>query len=356
MYRHLIFPLVAAYSMGDNEKAHDLAKRVAKKLDGMPTLLKLIAWWYEANNNPAPYYCEPWGVTFPNRVGLSAGFDKDGEMLLALQAVGFGFVEVGTVLPREQAGNLRPRMFRLREHKALINRMRFNSLGASAVFDQLYRQRESIKIPLGMSFTKHGDTSIEDAAGDIVECIWKLGEFAAYIVLNVSSPNTPELQKLQGVRYIEELVRTTRMAEESRAASVGTPPRAIVVKLAPDLTDAEIVESTDAARRGGCRGFIWANTTMSRPVEDPLCAEAGGLSGDPLFAISSGKKLDLVRDLTDGLPLIYVGGLNSGDRVRQVLDKGVDLVQIYTGLVYEGLSLLSEARRVADTHQVSVPR
>jgi dihydroorotate dehydrogenase len=272
------------------------------------------------------------GLEFPNPVGLAAGYDKGGEVPDAALAMGFGFVEIGSVTPRPQPGNPTPRIFRLPDDRAVINRLGFNSEGHEAVYARLAkRPRRGI---VGVNLGTNKDS--KDRVADYVAGVRRFASVASYLAINISSPNTPGLRDLQEK---DALARLLEGVANARAQAPGRVP--IVVKIAPDLDDdalAAIVETVVAA---GIDGMIVSNTTLSRVgVSDPkLAAESGGLSGRPLFAPSN-KMLTRVRTLAgDRLTLIGTGGIDSVDSARQKIAAGADLVQLYTGMIYEGPEL-----------------
>ncbi|MDZ4226453.1 MAG: quinone-dependent dihydroorotate dehydrogenase, partial [Patescibacteria group bacterium] len=315
MYQTIVRPLMFVLSREDPEEAHILAKRLLKWIQASPNILAFIEYLNEARRNSNPVVVA--GVTFPNRVGLAAGFDKNAEMLLALQALGFGFIEVGTVLPRYQKGSDRPRLFRFPKH--LLNRMGFNSDGVDAVIKNLESYGHSIRVPLIGSLGKMKETPNDDAADDYVEVLRKIRRFVKILTANVSSPNTPDLRKLQGKAYLENLGRQLIAAERDQARKERSLARPIFVKVAPDLTEQEIEETVGAAVDGGISGFIATNTTTDPAVKRALgTSEAGGVSGDLLF-LKSLRVVKLVKQYAPKLPLIGVGGINSTERAEVML-------------------------------------
>ena len=272
------------------------------------------------------------GLDFPNPVGLAAGFDKNGEVPDGALRLGFGFVEVGSVTPRPQGGNPRPRLFRAPEDHALINRLGFNSEGHDAVYARLAK-REKRGI-VGVNLGANRDSP--DRIADYVAGVKRFTGVASYLAVNISSPNTPGLRDLQEK---EALTRLLAAVAEARAAALGHVP--ILVKIAPDLDDDALAAIAETVIASGIEGMIVANTTLSREgISDPkLAAEAGGVSGRPLFARSN-KLLTRLRALVgDKLVLIGVGGIDSAVAARQKFAAGADLVQLYTGMVYEGPGL-----------------
>jgi dihydroorotate dehydrogenase len=278
-----------------------------------------------------------WSRHFANPVGLAAGYDKDARVPDAMHRLGFGFVEIGTVTPRPQAGNLKPRVFRLDEDQAIINRMGFNSGGLDAVVARLGRRRSGI---VGVNLGKNRDS--RDAAADYELGIRRAARLADYFAINISSPNTPGLRELQRGASLEALLRPLLRARDESAP--GVP---LLVKIAPDLTASERKDIASVALDAGIDGLIVSNTTLDRPVAlvSGYAREAGGLSGRPLFASSTALLGDMYR-LTQGrLPLIGVGGIaNAGDAYAKIR-AGACLVQLYTGLVFAGPHLVSRIKR-----------
>jgi dihydroorotate dehydrogenase len=266
------------------------------------------------------------GIEFPNPLGLAAGLDKNGEAIIGLFALGFGFLELGTVTPRPQPGNPLPRMFRLPEHQAVINRMGFNNEGMDAMAQRLTHLPWR-PAPIGINIGKNKDTPLESAVDDYVACAAKLGKLSDYVAVNLSSPNTPGLRQLQEPRLLEAILLGTRRA-------IGARP--MFLKIAPDLTDEAIDAVVDVARSSSCDGLICTNTTIERPFSHPLAGESGGLSGRPLFDRST-KVLRRVYKRSKGqLPLIGVGGIMDADDAWEKICAGASLVQIYTGFIYGG--------------------
>jgi dihydroorotate dehydrogenase len=272
------------------------------------------------------------GLEFPNPVGLAAGYDKGGEVPDAALAMGFGFVEIGSVTPRPQPGNPTPRIFRLPDDRAVINRLGFNSEGHEAVYARLAkRPRRGI---VGVNLGTNKDS--KDRVADYVAGVRRFASVASYLAINISSPNTPGLRDLQEK---DALARLLEGVANARAQAPGRVP--IVVKIAPDLDDDALAAVVETVVAAGIDGMIVSNTTLSRVgVSDPkLAAESGGLSGRPLFAPSN-KMLTRVRRLAgDRLTLIGTGGIDSVDSARQKIAAGADLVQLYTGMIFEGPEL-----------------
>jgi dihydroorotate dehydrogenase len=287
-----------------------------------------------------------WGLDFPNPIGLAAGFDKNGEAMDAMLDIGFGFVEVGTVTPRPQSGNPKPRLFRLADDQAVINRLGFNSQGSAAVRARLARrwQAGNRRGVVGINVGRNRDS--DDAALDYAEGLKALGGFADYAVMNISSPNTPGLRDLQERAHMADLIARVRAAREeleSSGARAGGAPLPLLFKIAPDLSLAQLEGIAAAALEGRIDGLIVSNTTITRPhgLKSPDRDEVGGLSGAPLFALST-EILRIMFGLTAGkIPLIGVGGIQTGQDVYTKIRAGASLVQLYTALIYRGPGLVA---------------
>ena len=282
------------------------------------------------------------GLTFPNPVGLAAGMDKNGAHIDALLALGFGFVEIGTVTPRAQAGNPKPRMFRLPQYQAVINRLGFNNEGVDALVRNVERARRK-KGLLGINIGKNKDTSNERAASDYLYCLERVYPLADYITVNISSPNTAGLRELQEEQALRHLVGTLRDAQEELGAQHGKRVP-MLVKIAPDLSDEDIDAVARVLSDLSVDGVIATNTTVSRiSVQDHKRAqETGGLSGAPLMNQSTMVLRKLRTRLPDNIPLIGVGGILSGADAVAKMSAGAALVQTYTGLVYRGPELIRD--------------
>jgi dihydroorotate dehydrogenase len=296
----------------DAEDAHELTVRQLIALQNIPLVLRAI----ERFCSPPPEaQLQVMGLTFPSPVGIAAGFDKNGVMMPMLAALGFGFVEVGTVTLRPQPGNPRPRIFRYPEHHALINRLGFNNDGADTVAARLAGWQRTV--PLFVNIGKNRDVPIDEAADDYGACAAKLAPLADAVVVNLSSPNTPSLRELQRPEHLERILTAVGPA---------------LVKIAPDIDDAMLAEICDvcAAR---ALGMICTNTTTARPFP---ATETGGLSGAPLMDPSTFVLERVRKRVGPDYPLIGVGGIFTADDMRAKLAAGADLVQLYTGFVYEG--------------------
>jgi len=279
-----------------------------------------------------------WGCTFPNPVGIAAGFDKDAQVPDAMLRLGFGFAETGTVTPRPQAGNPKPRIFRLYQDDAVINRLGFNNRGLDQTLARLRaRQRQGI---VGVNLGKNRDTA--DDVADYLDGVRRVGALADYFVINVSSPNTPGLRDLQRRDILGDLLCRVVAARDETAP--GTP---LLVKIAPDLTDAECADIAALAPQTGIDGIVVANTTIARPasLRSPQRGEAGGLSGKPLSAPSTALLAEIYRLTGGAIPLIGVGGIASAADAYAKIRAGASLVQLYTALVFHGPALVGRIKR-----------
>jgi dihydroorotate dehydrogenase len=340
-YRRLVRPVLFRL---DPERAHDLA------LSGLAAVSRVVGPVQRrrmARESEADSSATVFGIRFPTRVGVAAGLDKDGRALRAWPLLGFGFVEVGTVTARPQPGNPAPRLFRLPADRAVINRMGFNNAGAAALAVRLQRTGP-LPVPLGISIGKSKVTPVEDAVEDYLASLRLLHRFADYVAVNVSSPNTPGLRTLQDAGALRALVDALVAESRALAAPESRPPP-LLVKVAPDLSHEALEELVDVCLGHGVSGLVATNTTLDRTAlvhRDPRAAEAGGLSGAPLAP----RALEVVRRIRaqadDRLPVIGVGGISGPDDAQRLVDAGASLVQIYTGLIYEGPRLV---RRVAAT-------
>ncbi|WP_424185581.1 quinone-dependent dihydroorotate dehydrogenase [Actinokineospora sp. G85] len=293
------------------------------------------------------------GVRFPGLVGLGAGVDKDGVALRAWRGLGFGFVEVGTVTRHAQPGNPKPRLYRLPESGAVINRMGFNNAGADALAATLRRVGPP-GVPLGVSIGKSKATPVEDAVADYRHSLRVLHPFADYFAINVSSPNTPGLRGLQDKAQLTELVAELR--RETLALATGQlPPTPLLVKIAPDLTDHAVAEVLQVCADHGVAGLIATNTTLGRGGLDPNDVEtgqqAGGLSGRPLTERSREVVAFVTRETGGSLPVIGVGGIMTPDDAVRMLDAGARLVQLYTGFIYGGPPLVRAVNRAVESRR-----
>lgn len=298
----------------------------------------------------APRFCFPkvpktrvslMGLDFPHPVGLAAGLDKNGAYLDALAKIGFSFIEVGTVTPRPQEGNSKPRLFRIPQAQAIINRMGFNNQGVDALVEQV--KKSHYKGILGINIGKNKDTSLNAAAEDYVYCLRRVYEYASYITVNISSPNTPDLRQLQQSDYLVSLLSEIQK-EQTRLSDQFQHRVPVVIKISPDEEDEVLKRMIELMLNHGISGVIVSNTTCSREgVEQvPEGKEGGGLSGKPLATLST-RCLRLVKQYSgNALALIGVGGIDDSASAQEKLDAGASLVQVYTGLIYQGPGLVQK--------------
>ncbi|MFD2166578.1 quinone-dependent dihydroorotate dehydrogenase [Thalassotalea euphylliae] len=281
------------------------------------------------------------GIRFPNPVGLSAGLDKNGECIQAFSALGFGFVEIGTVTPRPQPGNPKPRIFRLEEANAVINRMGFNNKGVDYLVDQV--RKADFKGVLGINIGKNKDTPEENAKDDYIHCMRKVYDHASYITVNISSPNTPGLRSLQYGEALNELLAALKEEQKTLAEKFGKYIP-LAVKIAPDLTEEEVNGIAECLVQNNIDGVIATNTTLARDKVEHLLHgnEQGGLSGKPVKEQSTIVIKQLAKALDGKLPIIGVGGIHSAEDAKEKLEAGAALVQLYTGFIYEGPSLIKD--------------
>ena len=283
-------------------------------------------------------------IDFPNPVGLAAGLDKNGEYIDALAALGFGFLEIGTVTPRPQPGNPKPRMFRLEEHEAIINRLGFNNLGVERLLRNV--ERAAFRGVLGINIGKNFDTPNERAADDYLACLDAVYERASYVTVNISSPNTKNLRDLQSSDALDALLGAL-MARRAALVKRHGLTRPLLVKVAPDLDDEQIGAIAEIAVKHAIDGLIATNTTIARDAVagHRHALQAGGLSGRPVFAPSTRVLAKLAKALGGRVALIGVGGILSGADAKVKIDAGASLVQVYTGFIYRGPDVIAAARR-----------
>ncbi|WP_308389000.1 quinone-dependent dihydroorotate dehydrogenase [Acidithiobacillus sp. AMEEHan] len=324
------------------ERAHALAMSALEALGKMPrTRIRL----WPSNEAIDPMLRQTlWGLDFSHPLGLAAGFDKDARALPALAAMGFAFVEIGTITPQPQAGNPAPRLFRYPQQGAIINRLGFPSEGMLRVGERLASQGHPA-ITVGINLGKNKDTPLERAVEDYEQLLRHLHPFADYWVVNVSSPNTPGLRQLQSLNALRPLL--SRLREIRRELAGTEAPRPLLLKIAPDLTDEEIQEIGSLAQDAQplLEGFIATNTTISRPEGWPYAAEAGGLSGLPLRRQALAVLRQLRRSTGGQVPIIGVGGIASAEDAYERILAGASLLQSYTGWLYRGSSLVQELTR-----------
>lgn len=291
----------------------------------------------------APASCarRVFGLDFPNPVGLAAGLDKNGDYIDALARLGFGFLEIGTVTPRPQPGNPKPRLFRLPKARAVINRLGFNSEGVDRLVENVKRAR--YRGVLGINIGKNAATPLERAADDYLECLKKVYPLASYVTVNISSPNTRDLRQLQDNAQLDALLGKLKR-EQARLVDIHGRHVPLAIKVAPDLEASQVADIAALLRRHRVEALIATNTTITRDgvAGLPCAAEAGGLSGAPVMERSTAIVRDLVRALQGEIPVVGVGGILSGDDARAKIAAGASLVQLYSGLVYRGPALVGE--------------
>ncbi len=321
----------------DPEKAHHFtisSMKMASSM-GMTALAPSVS--------PSPR--EVMGLTFPNPVGLAAGLDKNGDCIDGMASLGFGFLELGTVTPKPQPGNPRPRMFRVPKAEGLINRMGFNNEGVDVLVENVRKSRfyQEKKGILGLNIGKNAITPIENAVDDYLICLEKVYPVADYIAINISSPNTKNLRQLQGESELDNLLSQLKAAQ-SRLADEHARYVPLALKIAPDMDDSQVKNIADALIRHKIDGVIATNTTITRDaVKDlPYAQEAGGLSGAPVRDASTHVIRLLKQELGDALPIIGVGGILSGEDAKEKMDAGASLVQVLTGMIYSGPGLVRE--------------
>jgi dihydroorotate dehydrogenase len=324
----------------DPETAHELTLQSLARLQGTP-----LQWAY--CNAMVQDPVELAGLKFPNRIGLAAGLDKNARCIDGLAGLGFGFIEVGTVTPKGQPGNPKPRMFRLPQANALINRLGFNNDGLEAFIANVkrssFRQRGRI---LGLNIGKNASTPIENATGDYIVCLDGVYPYADYVTVNISSPNTANLRSLQSDEALDGLLGAVAQRRQALAREHGRRVP-IFVKIAPDLDAAQVDIIAAALRRHGMDGVVATNTTIGRDAVKglPHAEEAGGLSGAPVLEASNRVIGQLRAALGKGFPIIGVGGVTSAQDAVSKIQAGADVVQIYTGLIYQGPQLVFDAAR-----------
>ncbi|WP_155370372.1 quinone-dependent dihydroorotate dehydrogenase [Catellatospora vulcania] len=339
LFEKVVRPRLFRIGGGDAEHAHEWTLRRLAGISRQPAVLSLLKRRY-AVDRPVDVF----GVRFPNAVGLAAGMDKNGVALKAWPALGFGFVEVGTVTALAQPGNDRPRLFRLPDSRAIINRMGFNNEGAHALARRL-AELGPLGVPLGISLGKSKVTPLEEAVADYRASYDALKSYGDYFAVNVSSPNTPGLRSLQDRDQLDAILAALTEPAGTPGGTGSAKP--VLVKIAPDLTDHAVAELLEVCLARGVAGLIATNTTLSRdgvaPADQATAAQAGGLSGAPLTERAH-KVVSFVHGETNGrLPVIGVGGLMTADDAARMFDAGASLVQLYTGFIYHGPALIRAA-------------
>jgi dihydroorotate dehydrogenase len=349
IYRRLLRPALFNVAGRDPEAIHERVLGGLARVSASPRMTRPLArvaaltWPGDLGRARAVF-----GLRFPHPVGLAAGFDKNGRAVPALAALGFGFIEIGTITRHAQPGTPRPRLFRLPSDEALINRMGFNNDGADAIARRLARMPES-SVPLGISLGKSKVTPLEDAVADYLASLDRLYPWADYFAVNVSSPNTPGLRALQERDRLDALLAALQTRLRERAEELGERVKPLLVKVAPDLDEAALDEVVAVCLARGVSGLIAVNTTISRDglsadVPAAVRDEAGGLSGRPLFPRAVEVVRLLARRSEGRLPIIGCGGIFTVDDAQQMLDVGASLLQLYTSFIYEGPGI---ARRLA---------
>ncbi|HBP9072678.1 TPA: quinone-dependent dihydroorotate dehydrogenase [Escherichia coli] len=318
----------------DPERAHEFTFQQLRRITGTP---------FEAlvrQKVPAkPVNCM--GLTFKNPLGLAAGLDKDGECIDALGAMGFGSIEIGTVTPRPQPGNDKPRLFRLVDAEGLINRMGFNNLGVDNLIENV--KKAHYDGVLGINIGKNKDTPVEQGKDDYLICMDKIYPYAGYIAINISSPNTPGLRTLQYGEALDDLLIAIKN-KQNDLQKIHQKYVPIAVKIAPDLSEEELIQVADSLVRHNIDGVIATNTTLDRSLVQGMknCDQTGGLSGRPLQLKSTEIIRRLSQELNGRLPIIGVGGIDSVIAAREKIAAGATLVQIYSGFIFKGLPLIKE--------------
>ncbi|HEU4948976.1 MAG TPA: quinone-dependent dihydroorotate dehydrogenase [Kribbella sp.] len=347
VYRWGVRPVLYRLGRGDAEGAHEQTLRGLARVGSMPAAVRALTRTYGALDQRLARTV--FGVRFPGPVGLAAGMDKNGVALPAWRALGFGFVEVGTVTSHPQPGNPRPRLFRLVQSEAVINRMGFNNEGSDALADRLAAYG-NLGYPLGISIGKSKITPLESAVEDYVTSLRRLYRYGDYFAVNVSSPNTPGLRSLQDAGQLRELLAALHSEVRALAAGSEEPVKPILVKIAPDLSDQAIDELLGVCTAEGVAGIIATNTTIGRAgvasTDLARAQEAGGLSGRPLTALSRRIVAHIHAETGGALPVIGVGGILDPDDASRLFDAGASLVQLYTGLIYRGPGLVRRTNRL----------
>jgi dihydroorotate dehydrogenase len=355
LFKTVIRPILFTATQNDPEIAHHWVMNGLAWASRHQLLLKMIA---AVSAYKAPVLEQTlFGLHFPNPVGLAAGFDKNGRALPALAALGFGFLEAGTVTRHRQPGNERPRIIRLAADEALINRMGFPNDGADAIAERL-RRRPRPPIPVGWSLGKSKITPQEEALEDYLYSLRKLHDLADFFTINVSSPNTPGLRKLQDKGPLDRLLQALVQESEHLAEVSGREQaRPVLVKIAPDLSEGQIDDVIEVCLDRHVRGIIATNTTLSREGLRQATSESGGLSGRPLYARALSLVRTLCKKLDGQLPVIGVGGIFGPDEARRMFDAGASLLQVYTGFIYEGQAIIKHInkRLAADRQRPVTP-
>ena len=333
MYKLLIQPVLFRF---DPEKVHHFTFSFIKFICRIPGVKSLIELLYAVENKALER--EVFGLKFKNPVGLAAGFDKNAELYKELSAFGFGFIEIGTVTPKPQDGNPKKRLFRLKKDQAIINRMGFNNEGMNAVVERLKKNKNVL---IGGNIGKNKVTPNEDANSDYEKCFESLFPYVDYFVVNVSSPNTPNLRALQDKEPLTKLLNSLQ-----RLSFTKPKAKPILLKIAPDLTNEQLLDIIEIVKDTNIDGVIATNTTISRDgLQSKDKNEMGGLSGKPLKSRATEVIRFLNQESKGAFPIIGVGGIHSADDALEKLQAGASLVQLYTGFVYEGPALIKSINK-----------
>ncbi|MGB1972065.1 MAG: quinone-dependent dihydroorotate dehydrogenase [Flavobacteriaceae bacterium] len=333
MYQKIIKPFLFLF---DPESVHHFSFTMIKLLSAIPGIPAIIRSLYQVNDKRLER--EVFGLKFPNPVGLAAGFDKNAELYKPLANFGFGFIEIGTLTPKGQAGNPKKRLFRLKEDEAIINRMGFNNKG---VDDAVQRLKKNKNVLIGGNIGKNKITPNQEAVNDYIYCFNALFDHVDYFVVNVSSPNTPNLRALQDKKPLTDLLSTLKGINDKKKQ-----PKPILLKIAPDLSNEQLLDIIEIITTVKIDGVIATNTTLNREgLQSKNKKEAGGLSGKPLSSRSTEVIRFLVEKSNNAFPIIGVGGIHSPEDALEKLNAGAALVQLYTGFVYEGPAVVKKINR-----------
>ncbi len=333
LYKNLIRPILFSF---DPEEVHYFTFSMIRNLSKIPLSTNIIKGLFQVNDRRLER--ELFGLTFPNPVGLAAGFDKDAKLYQELSNFGFGFIEIGTITPKPQPGNPKKRLFRLKEDSGIINRMGFNNGGLEEAIERLKKNKGVL---IGGNIGKNKVTPNEEAVNDYVICFNGLFDHVDYFVVNVSSPNTPNLRALQDKEPLTALLQTL---QDLNAEKSNRKP--ILLKIAPDLSDDQLLDIIDIVKQTKIDGVIATNTTIGRDgLQSKNKAEVGGLSGKPLTKRSTEVIRFLSEKSNKAFPIIGVGGIHSAEDALEKIEAGADLVQLYTGFVYEGPKLVKDINK-----------
>lgn len=333
MYKSIIRPILFQF---DPESIHHFSFKALKFIHFIPGVGSLLRWNYKVKNPKLKR--KVFGLTFENPVGLAAGFDKDAVLFNELSNLGFGFVEIGTLTPKPQIGNPKKRLFRLKSDSAIINRMGFNNGGVEAAVERLKKNKGVL---VGGNIGKNKDTDNDKAVDDYLFAFHQLHPYVDYFVVNVSSPNTPNLRALQDKEPLSKLLKTLQDVNDTLEVS-----KPILLKIAPDLNESQLLDIIEIVKQTGIAGVIATNTTLSRDgLSSKEQAEIGGLSGKPLHKRSTEVIRFLAEKSNKAFPIIGVGGIHSPEDAIEKLNAGADLIQLYTGFVYEGPSLIKKINK-----------